>query len=173
MPPAPCATFTVGPPLPPAVSGNRSLDEFGGAGESDENDVAREPEPDDDQADDDRPAESTTDTAVDPAPAGDGADDGVDAEADAVTASAGDADPDPDVGDSDEADGSDGDDGSAGPVDDADGPADPVVDGEPVDRPASTYRWSPDGAACATCGESVEERWRDGDDLVCAGCKEW
>ena len=108
------------------MSGNRSLDEFGGAGGGEEDGVAPEPDSGGDPADDEGPADSATDTGVD----GDGSDD-------------------------------------------AGGSADPVVDGEPVDRPASTYRWSPDGDTCAACGETVEERWRDGEDLVCAGCKEW
>jgi len=38
---------------------------------------------------------------------------------------------------------------------------------------ASTYAWSPEGGPCAACGERVEERWREGDDLVCARCKDW
>lgn len=65
-----------------------------------------------------------------------------------------------------------GDDDSAGSDVDADGaggdPSDTAV--EPV---ASTYAWSPDGGECAACGGTVEERWRDGGDLVCLDCKEW
>lgn len=41
---------------------------------------------------------------------------------------------------------------------------------EPVE---STYDWTPGGAPCAVCGESVEERWRDADGLVCLECKVW
>jgi len=41
----------------------------------------------------------------------------------------------------------------------------------------ATVRWTPDGAACASCGASVERRWRDGTDgdatFVCSDCKEW
>ncbi|WP_336360723.1 DUF7573 domain-containing protein [Haladaptatus sp. ZSTT2] len=37
----------------------------------------------------------------------------------------------------------------------------------------STYAWSPEGAACEACGEVVERRWRDGDELVCESCKSW
>ncbi|MFC7044445.1 hypothetical protein ACFQH6_02610 [Halobacteriaceae archaeon GCM10025711] len=37
----------------------------------------------------------------------------------------------------------------------------------------STYRWQPDGVACADCGATVQRLWRDGDDLVCDGCKDW
>lgn len=44
---------------------------------------------------------------------------------------------------------------------------------EPIDPIASTYAWSPAGGECSACGSTVEERWRDGDDLVCLDCKEW
>ncbi|WP_227132579.1 DUF7573 domain-containing protein [Halorubellus salinus] len=38
---------------------------------------------------------------------------------------------------------------------------------------ASTSRFEPDGAACASCGEVVERLWlADGDD-VCEACKPW
>ncbi|AQL43170.1 hypothetical protein BV210_10775 [Halorientalis sp. IM1011] len=57
--------------------------------------------------------------------------------------------------------GSDGNEGDAG--DEPDG----------VTPAASTYAWSGDGAECVSCGESTDRRWRDGDDLVCADCKEW
>ena len=59
----------------------------------------------------------------------------------------------------------------AGDDPDSDGVAMP--DGDTIARPASTYTWHPDGEPCAACGAAVEERWRDGDDLVCADCKEW
>lgn len=39
--------------------------------------------------------------------------------------------------------------------------------------PSSTYVWTPGGDACEACGETAEARWRDGDELVCAGCKAW
>lgn len=51
-------------------------------------------------------------------------------------------------------------------------PADDV-DTDAVDPAVSTYRWSSEGAACADCGETVERRWRDGDEYVCGDCKEW
>lgn len=38
---------------------------------------------------------------------------------------------------------------------------------------AETFAWSAAGGECATCGEPVEERWRDGDVLVCGDCKAW
>lgn len=37
----------------------------------------------------------------------------------------------------------------------------------------ATYDWTPTGAACACCGSTVEKRWRDDDEMVCADCKEW
>ena len=106
--------LTAGLTVGPAVTGNRSLDEF----------TAREP-------------------------------------------SSGPADPEPPA------------DGATPDVDDPDGTADdhptpdeaPTTDGvEPVE---STYDWTPGGAPCAACGAAVEERWRDGDDLVCQECKVW
>jgi len=53
---------------------------------------------------------------------------------------------------------------------------------EATDRPeppSRTYTSSPDGDACAECGEMVQRRWRAGeaaedpDALVCPDCKEW
>lgn len=69
-------------------------------------------------------------------------------------------------------------------------PVDEPAESEPVETPSLTYTSSPDGAACAACGETVEKRWRAGeggvsadengnggvddpDALVCPGCKEW
>ncbi|WP_458206867.1 DUF7573 domain-containing protein [Haladaptatus sp. NG-SE-30] len=46
-------------------------------------------------------------------------------------------------------------------------------DEEEVEPARATYDWTPDGATCAGCGESVERRWRDDDGMVCADCKEW
>jgi hypothetical protein len=46
--------------------------------------------------------------------------------------------------------------------------------GESDVEPASaTYGWTPDGTACECCGESVEQRWLDDDEMVCSDCKEW
>ena len=42
-----------------------------------------------------------------------------------------------------------------------------------VDSARSTFAWSPDGATCAACGESVAERWESEMGLVCVACKEW
>ena len=36
-----------------------------------------------------------------------------------------------------------------------------------------TYRWQPDRAVCAQCGESSERQWLDGDEFVCPDCKSW
>jgi hypothetical protein len=56
---------------------------------------------------------------------------------------------------------------------DADRDEDPPLAPAAVDPARSTYDWSPDGADCAACGETVEARWRDEPGLVCADCKEW
>ena len=44
---------------------------------------------------------------------------------------------------------------------------------EAVEPAATTYAWSPEGAACAECGEVVERRWIQGGVLVCGACKSW
>jgi hypothetical protein len=56
--------------------------------------------------------------------------------------------------------------------------SDTAVDSRPdpddeIEPTIGTYRWTPDGAACAACDTHVERRWRDGDEFVCADCKEW
>ncbi|SDF43661.1 DUF7573 domain-containing protein [Halorientalis regularis] len=59
---------------------------------------------------------------------------------------------------------------------DADAPEpaeEPATGSEAVAPATSTYAWTGDGTVCGACGESVARRWRDGDDLVCADCKEW
>jgi hypothetical protein len=42
-----------------------------------------------------------------------------------------------------------------------------------IEPARATFAWSPDGVACERCEETVAERWRDGDDFVCADCKDW
>lgn len=42
-----------------------------------------------------------------------------------------------------------------------------------ADPATVTYRWQPDGAACARCGTTTERQWRDDDGFVCADCKAW
>ncbi len=37
----------------------------------------------------------------------------------------------------------------------------------------STFEWTPDGAACARCGETAARRWRNDEELVCSACKTW
>ena len=53
----------------------------------------------------------------------------------------------------------------------------PTTDDEPTateaDPATVTYRWQPDGAACARCGTTTERQWRDDDGFVCADCKAW
>lgn len=68
-----------------------------------------------------------------------------------------------------------GTDGDAGACDASTGTDGGRTEGDPagVDPIAATYGWSPGGAACSACGAVVEERWRDGDGLVCADCKDW
>jgi len=80
-----------------------------------------------------------------------------DASLDEFLDTGGDGDPERDA----DTAGTGGDEGTAAPDLDAVAPATP------------TATWSPDGAACAACGDVVERRWRDDDELVCAGCKEW
>ena len=52
-----------------------------------------------------------------------------------------------------------------------------TADGEPTateaDPATVTYRWQPDGAACARCGTTTERQWRDDGGFVCADCKAW
>lgn len=42
-----------------------------------------------------------------------------------------------------------------------------------ADAAVGTYRWAPDGVACAACGETVERLWLDDGEQVCEACKEW
>jgi hypothetical protein len=62
----------------------------------------------------------------------------------------------------------DGDESIAGSSD-----ADESGAGTDGDHSVPTMRWSADGAPCDACGATVERRWRDGDAVVCADCKEW
>lgn len=53
-------------------------------------------------------------------------------------------------------------------------PADVTVNSEdPIEPMAETFAWSAAAGECASCGGAVEERWRDGDALVCGDCKPW
>jgi formylmethanofuran dehydrogenase subunit E len=62
-----------------------------------------------------------------------------------------------------------------------DGEADEASDGEVEARPSaltvhparSTMAWTVDDTTCDACGEIVQRRWRDDDQLVCSACKEW
>ena len=82
------------------------------------------------------------------------------------------------------ADGDDSTDESADASDDAapavsesdDGPdtdADTAPTTESVEPAVGTYRWDPEGVACADCGETVERLWLDDGGQVCEACKEW
>ncbi|WP_411965833.1 hypothetical protein [Haloferax sp. YSMS24] len=37
----------------------------------------------------------------------------------------------------------------------------------------ATYRWTPSGTTCPQCGTSAEKTWLDGEEYVCADCKNW
>ena len=52
---------------------------------------------------------------------------------------------------------------------------DPVTlpDTSDADPATPTYRWTPDGAACKSCGSVVNRRWEDDGAFVCDDCKEW
>lgn len=59
-------------------------------------------------------------------------------------------------------------------------PTDPDSDTSGATPAAPTMVWTPDGAVCENCGETVQRRWRerseqDGADgrLVCEACKPW
>ena len=52
-------------------------------------------------------------------------------------------------------------------------PQDDTVDTETVEPATPTYRFDPDGTACDGCGETVEKRWHDDGQFVCADCKDW
>jgi hypothetical protein len=52
--------------------------------------------------------------------------------------------------------------------------ADPESEAAETPSPATTtYAWDGDGAACESCGETVEKRWQQDGGLVCVECKEW
>ncbi|PSP84779.1 hypothetical protein BRC83_04890 [Halobacteriales archaeon QS_1_68_17] len=111
--------------------------------------------------------------------AGDSPDDG---EGDSPAESRDEADAGDSPGDDRDAgadDSPDDNDGGAGvEVGDGDSPGDTAGGSRDGDEQAaepavSTYRWTPGGGACGECGATVERRWRNGGNLVCADCKEW
>lgn len=63
---------------------------------------------------------------------------------------------------------SDGDEGS-----DGENESDGAKTAETVDPAVGTYRWDPEGVACAACGETVNRLWLDDGEQVCEACKEW
>ncbi|MFC7097003.1 DUF7573 domain-containing protein [Halobaculum marinum] len=67
--------------------------------------------------------------------------------------------------------GTDGEETADAETDGEDG--DSAVDPATVAPAEATYDHSPDGAACAACGETVTRRWRDDPGYVCEDCKEW
>ncbi|MDS0294020.1 DUF7573 domain-containing protein [Halogeometricum luteum] len=87
---------------------------------------------------------------------------------------------DPTEGDDSKADSADRADGAGGDAGDDSGTtpdsaatesAAPTTDA--VDPAVGTYRWDPDGVACAACGETVHRLWLDDGGQVCEECKEW
>lgn len=47
-------------------------------------------------------------------------------------------------------------------------------DSPPSVSPAtSTFRWSPAGDTCASCGTAIRGGWIDDDAVVCTDCKSW
>jgi hypothetical protein len=69
------------------------------------------------------------------------------------------------------------DEGNSGAGDDTAETERETPDAEPstdaVEPAVTTYAWSPEGAACAECGEVVERRWAQDGVLVCGACKCW
>jgi hypothetical protein len=140
----------------PAVPEDASLDDFLDAGDDDgESPVATEPEATDDdgEADDVATAGETRGDA-----AGEGGDD--------AAGEGGDGD----AGEGGDGDAGEGGDGDAAGTEASDHDPPSTADVEPA---VSTYTWAAAGGVCATCGETVDRRWRADDDLVCAACKEW
>jgi len=43
----------------------------------------------------------------------------------------------------------------------------------PEEPEPATSGWTPDGAACEACGETVSRLWDDDGRQVCQSCKEW
>ncbi|ELZ34081.1 hypothetical protein C474_03950 [Halogeometricum pallidum JCM 14848] len=79
----------------------------------------------------------------------------------------GDSSSDSDSDSHDRADGTDAAGESAPPTTDSAAPSDSV------DPAVGTYRWDPEGVACAACGETVNRLWLDDGEQVCEACKEW
>ncbi|QCC46621.1 DUF7573 domain-containing protein [Halobellus limi] len=50
--------------------------------------------------------------------------------------------------------------------------SDPIGDAE-VEPATATYQWDPEGVECPGCGRTVDRLWLQGDERVCADCKEW
>ncbi|MFC7229218.1 hypothetical protein N0B31_17595 [Salinirubellus salinus] len=113
---------------------NRSLDDFVGGTETDEDPTSDADEVAESEAESELDA---TETEVD--------------EGDADAAVESDTDAETDTGDS--------------------------TDDEPtltVEEATPTYDFSPEGATCESCGETVETRWHDPEvGMVCAECKGW
>lgn len=46
-------------------------------------------------------------------------------------------------------------------------------DGTEDEHDPATAHWTPDGAVCAECGETVSRLWNDDGRDCCGSCKEW
>jgi hypothetical protein len=57
--------------------------------------------------------------------------------------------------------------------DESDEAVDTADAGDGVTPATPTYRFAPDGAVCDACDATVQRRWHDGGQFVCADCKEW
>jgi hypothetical protein len=139
------------------MSRDRSLDEFFSA--SDDEGTASTPEAEAEPEDDaDEETESTPEVDTE----------GADEEETEAATTADDEEPE----EREAADGEGAEAAEAAGVDVDNRPDTDEHDGEP-EPPRATYRWSAEGDTCPDCGTVVEQRWRDGDRFVCAGCKEW
>ncbi|WP_435062109.1 DUF7573 domain-containing protein [Halobaculum sp. EA56] len=117
--------------------------------------------PEDRSLDEFVPDGDANDGGDEPAVDGDSGTDAVDAGGDPTPDSGAGADAEPDA--------------ATEPDDDAE-PDDaeaPAVAADAVEPAEPAYDVSPDGAACAACGETVTRRWRDDGAYVCPDCKDW
>ncbi|WP_459191254.1 DUF7573 domain-containing protein [Halosimplex sp. J119] len=129
--------------------GNRSLDDFAGGGESD--------------GSPDESADAADEPGASAAESGDPVGSSVDDDASDASDSEGDAS-------SEETSGGDAETDTSEDSSESDGPP---VSATAVEPAVSTYTWSGDGGVCDACGETVDRRWRQDDDLVCPDCKDW
>lgn len=58
-------------------------------------------------------------------------------------------------------------------TDAADEEEDEVPEPTELDALVRTYRWSPDGETCTSCGTEAQTFWTHEGRMVCPACKEW